>query len=291
MSDDLNTAVAIEAGKELAGAAPRIVHIAHPQAPSNMIPVALVTTTEGETTIVPLVEALEILDKREPFALRRDNLVRLYEAESLIAYVKRFGSERTLVYANTTGFEFTAVLDDHPEAPAGTPEDKAGWRAHRAYYACPRSPEWLAWTGRDGKASSQTEFADFIEGRLEDLVSADGFPRPVDILQVARNLNIRTKGQFQREMNPTNGDYIMVNKLETTSESTQIPRAFVIGVPVFEGGQRYQVECRIRFSIVGGTPQFSFVMHRRLEIERDAFNGVRSKIGTDTGRLILAGTP
>ncbi len=32
-------------------------------------------------------------------------------------------------------------------------------------------------------------------------------------------------------------------------------------------------------------------MHRRKEIERDAFNAVRLKVGERTKRLILAGTP
>ena len=62
-------------------------------------------------------------------------------------------------------------------------------------------------------------------------------------------------------------------------------------VVVFEGGVRYSVECRVRFAITEGVPAFSFTMHRRKEIERDAFNAVRLKVGEQTKRLILAGTP
>jgi hypothetical protein len=34
-----------------------------------------------------------------------------------------------------------------------------------------------------------------------------------------------------------------------------------------------------------------YTLHRRSEIERDAFNGVRATIESATGRLLLAGTP
>jgi uncharacterized protein YfdQ (DUF2303 family) len=285
-----NVQTILNAGAAGANVGTRILQIGFPGNPIT-IPVALGVDGDGAERVEVLDEVITALDKREPFDRMRENLATLSEVDSLIAYVKRYGSERTIVYANTAVFEFTAVLDDHPEGPAGSTADKAGWRAHRARYTCPRSPEWLAWTGKDGKAMRQTEFADFLESRLEDLVSAENMPKAVEVLAVARSLNIKTKGQFSREMNPTNGDYILINKQETTSDSTQIPRAFAIGVPVFEGGARYQVECRIRFSIAEGVPAFSYTMHRRAEIERDAFNEVRAKIGTDTGRLILAGAP
>lgn len=113
----------------------------------------------------------------------------------------------------------------------------------------------------------------------------------VEMLKVARELHIRTKGTFQREVNPTTGDFILVNKNETETGSTVIPRAFALAIPVFEGGERYQVEARVRFQLTGSGPMFSFTMHRRAEIERDAFDGVRQIIAVGTERPVLAGTP
>jgi len=276
-----DTAAAVKAGADTVKVADRVTWVAHPQDPDVKVPISI--TAGGGIALMG--DVLAVLDKRFVEAPRA-NTTKLTEVDSLIAHLKRWGSDATVVYADSVSFVLEAVLDDYP-ADATTD----AMRAHRAVYACPRSPEWVAWCAWDGKAMNQTTFADFIESRLEDMVGADGMPKPTDVLMVARQLNILTKGTFQREINPTNGDSIFVCKTETDAKSTQIPRAFMIGVPVFEGGTRYQVEARVRFALVEGRPAFSYTLHRRAEIERDAFGEVRAKVAKETGRLVLAGTP
>ena len=275
-----DTAAAVEAGRELAAATLRTTSLVHPLDRNIAIPLV----TKGDSVAIAS-EALAELDAR--WARRpRTGSSALTEVDSFVAHIKRWGSEATVVYADNAAMSFVAVLDDHPADPRTTAA-----RAHRATYACPRSNEWITWTALDSKAQSQTQFADFIESRLEDLTGAAGYPTPVEVLQVGRSLNILTKGTFQREINPTNGDSILVCKTETDSGSTAIPRAFMLAIPVFDGGVRYQVEARVRFALVEGRPSFSFTLHRRSEIERDAFGEVRAKVAKETGRLVLAGTP
>lgn len=297
MSDDETIQIpniletALGAAREHANIDTRIDDLAHPDDAETTIPVFL-ETGDGLTRVVAGKEALELLDSRLPGPRRREGAVRLTEVLSLIDYVNRYGDSNTVVYANTKELAFTAVLDEHPPGP-GAPKAGVGtaWRKFRALYACPRSSEWIAWTQCDGAQMKQEQFADFLEARLEDMAAIDGYPKPIEVLAVARQLNIRTKGEFRREINPTNGDAILVCKSETDTGSTQIPRAFAIVIPVFEQGARYQVEARVRFALVGGVPMFSYTLHRRAEIERDAFGEVRGKIAADTGRLVLAGTP
>ncbi len=283
-SDKNQIESALEAGEVLAALAPRMATLAHPEIPEIEIPIIL------DSTGTPLVfeAALATLDARADGPRRRKGTHRFTEVVSLIDYAKRYGNPaEAIVYADTAALAFVIVFDEHPP---GNDVADAAWREHRASYACPRSPEWLAWTALDGKAMTQEAFADFIEGRLEDLATGDGFPRATDVLTMARNLMIRTKGTFQREFNPTNGDSVLVNKTETDTGSTPIPRAFLLGIPVFEGGERYSVEARVRFGFVEGRPAFSFTMHRRKEIERDAFQAVRSQIAIATGIAVLAGS-
>lgn len=287
MSDD-NIKTALDAGRELAGLAPRFSFIAHPDDDGCKVPAMLVTNGDGDTQIALCADVLEALDARMPGPERRKGSLRFSEVDSLIAYVNRYGTDDTIVWADTSALGFVVVFDDHP---TGDADSNAAWREFRASYNCPRSPEWLAWTARDGKAMRQTEFADFIESRLEDLRVADGYAPPIEVLQMARQLNIRTKGEFRRELNPTNGDSILVHKTETDTGSTVIPRAFALAIPVFEGGARYQVEARVRFALGEAGAAFSYTMHRRPEIERDAFADVRAKVATETKRLILAGAP
>lgn len=175
----------------------------------------------------------------------------------------------------------------HPEGASS----KAAWRQHRAVYTCPRSPEWKAWSEQDGRPLAQEAFADFIEARLEDLKAGEGYPKPLDVLQMARHLVMHQKGTFKRKIDPTNGNGILINKVENDAGSTVIPRAFQLAIPVFEGGTRYLIEARVRFAIAEGRPVFSYTLHRRKEIERDAFNKVRSKFQAATAVVVLAGTP
>ncbi len=275
---------ALEAGNLAAQIALRVTNLTHPEIPEIEIPICL--SAEGEALVFK--DALAEFDRRADGPRRRTGVQRFSEVDSLIDYVKRFANPaEAIVYANTADLSFVVVFDEHPP---GNDVGDASWREHRASYACPRSPEWLAWSGFDGAQMTQAKFADFIESRLEDIATAEGFPRASDVLTMARNLMIRTKGTFQREFNPTNGDSVLVNKTETDTGSTPIPRAFLLGIPVFEGGARYSVEARVRFGVSDGGAAFSFTMHRRKEIERDAFAEVRAKIAAATGVVVLAGT-
>lgn len=295
MSDSDNAKTILEAGAKLAGAEPRVMWLGNHNDPSVMVPVALVTT-DGCGRIAVIGDALTELDKRAGGPLRRTGIVKLTEVDSFISFIGRWGGEATVVYADTAALGFVAVLNDHP---VGDGNGITAWRDHRVEYACPRSPEWIAWTAVDGEAMRQTEFADFIESRLEDIVqptSEDGginhiFPRPLELLEMSRNLHIHTKGTFQRTVDPTTGSYTLINKSEHEVGSTVIPRAFAIAIPVFEGGSRYELEARIRFVLGEAGPAFSFALHRRVEIERVAFGAVRDQVGKETARQVLAGKP
>lgn len=276
-----DTQAAIDAGLRSASAASRIQVFSHPLDQKIQVPLFV----EGNGDPAVLDDILNFLDAR--YAARpRTGTTILTEVDSFIAHLNRWGSDNTVVYANVADLSLVAVLDDHPTDPS-----TCASRIHRASYACPRSPSWIAWTSLDGEPQTQTKFADFVESRLEDMVGAAGMPAPTEVLQMARNLNILTKGTFQREMNPTNGDSIFIAKTETDAKSTAIPRAFMLGIQVFDGGARYEVEARVRFALVDGLPSFTFTLHRRTEIERDAFGEVRAKVATETSKLVLAGTP
>lgn len=232
---------------------------------------------------------IETADERAVAPRRRKGRTTLTEMASFVDHVNRYKSPDSVVVADNEQFQLTAIYNEHP---SGAEHAKTGWRDHLAVYTCPRSPEWLAWTKLDGVAQAQEAFADFVEERLEDLIiGADGagFPAPTDVLKMARDLLVLTKGTFQRTINPTTGAGVLVCKSETDTGSTQIPRAFLIAIPVFEGGARYQVEARIRFQLESGRPTFAFVLHRRKEIERDAFREARTHVVTETGLPLFAG--
>lgn len=274
----------LDAGRDLTEVKPRMLAVPHPSDPDVIVPATLVTAANGASHVAYAKEILDALDARRDGPHRRSGTTKITEVDSFIAFLKRWGSTDTVVYADTTALSLTAVIDDHP---AG---DASAWRGHRAIYSCPRAAEWIAWTEQADEPMSQSEFADWIEARLEDLVAGEGYPKPTELLTMARDLTIRTKGTFERKINPTTGDSVLVNKHETEIGSTVIPRAFLVAIPCFEGGDRYQLEARARFTLEGG-PRFTYTLHRANEIERDAFGEVRVKVADGAAVPVLAGTP
>lgn len=280
MSDNAQTI--LDAGERLAGVLPRVQWFDHGVA------VALTETRQAgsvATRVELMKDAMDAIDERAKGPRRRVLNATLHDEKSFIAYLVRWGSTgESVVYADLEELSFQAVLDDNPADPV-----TAAWRSHRAVYACPGSSEWKIWCQFDGKNMTQSDFGDFLESRLEDLRAAASYPAPTEVLQVARQLMIRTKGTFERQINPTTGDSILVNKSETDPGSTQIPRAFLINIPVFDGGQPYEIQARVRFSLNEGKPVFCYSLHRRNEIQRDAFDSVRTRIAEGTKMLVLAG--
>jgi uncharacterized protein YfdQ (DUF2303 family) len=282
MATDDGIKAALVAGEALAGAAHRVFDV-------HGVPMVLVPP--GHNMVLPS-DAIDRAERLADKPTRRMGQAIHTELASFVEHVNRFRSKDSAVWANTAGFQLTAVLNYHPAGPDGA---AAAWSDHRALYTAPRSDAWKVWSERDGKTLRQDALADFLEARLDDLVS-DGdkktsMPPPAAVLEMARNLQVHTKGRFERQVNPVTGEFSMICKQENEASSTPIPRAFLIGIPVFEGGDVYRVEVRVRFQMQDGAPLFALAMHRRAEIERDAFAGVRAAVIEKTKLPMFAGAP
>ncbi len=294
MTDETrDIAAAVIAGQQAATVADRVTDV---EALGIGIPVAV----QRDGAVHVLKEALATAESLMVEPVRRKGHVTLTEVDSFNAYVNRFKTPgRTVVYASTAQRRLTAVLDEMREGAVPDPDvetdwqaGRAGWREHRASYTCPLAPEWKTFTAAASKDMSQSAFGDFIEANMEYLASSvtDGYPPPGDVLQMARSLVINSKGTFSRKLNPTTGESSLVCETDHGAESTKIPRAFALALRVFEGGEAYQVEARLRFAMLNGTtPSFSFTMHRQAEIELQAFTDVREAVVKATGVPLFAG--
>jgi uncharacterized protein YfdQ (DUF2303 family) len=273
---------AFEAGALSMDPTRRTATVKHPRS-NREIPIAV--RQEGNGAIyVGVAEDIEArMAALAPAPDRNKGTQSLADLDSFTAHVNRFKTATTVIYSDIAAFSLTAVYNEGGDAV------NPAWRDHRAIYTCPRSPQWVLWTSRDGKAQTQEDFADFVEANLHDISAAKGYPAPTEILAMARDLMVLTKGTFQRQINPTSGAGILVCKTETETGSTQIPRAFALTIPVFDGGAPYHVEARIRFALTNGQPTFTYNLHRRTEIERDAFHDVRKQAAEATERPVWAG--
>lgn len=252
------------------------------------IPIALVPQS---MRIDVLTKVLDEAEKRAETPRRRKGTAAHEEVDSFIAHVNRFKDAGSVVFAEPSKTRLVAILDYHHAGHDSAPR----WGEHRSVYSCPLSKQWQAWTSRDGRDMTQDQFGEFIDANMVDLASARAdekdFAQPADVLLMARNLTIRTKGEFTRSINPTTGEGTLISKLENDAQSTKIPRSFLLGIPVFEGGEVYRVEARVRFQMRDGKPVFAYSLVQPEAIVRDAFGSVRKRVASETSLPVFAGTP
>jgi len=71
-----------------------------------------------------------------------------------------------------------------------------------------------------------------------------------------------------------------------------IPEQFVIGVPVFENGEKWRVDVRLRYRIEEGGRLVMWVeLVRPHKVIEEAVKELRAKISEGTDLIILNGTP
>jgi uncharacterized protein YfdQ (DUF2303 family) len=283
-----DVAAAVEAGKQAVTLADRMVALA--PFTDDAIPVVMVR--QGET-VKPLAELVALQDERAPAPRRLRGTATFTELASFIAHVNRFKDGASVIFADTVTPTLTAVLD----YSQGGGEVAPRWGQHRSVYTLPLSAKWQLWLRHDAEPMGQEAFAQFVEDHLEDIRSPSGdsgesdLPAAAELLTMARNLVIRSRGEFSRSINPVTGEYALVSKHENTSESTKIPRGFLLGIPVFEAGAPYALEARMRFSMLNARPTFAYALANPDEKVRDAFNEVRTLAEARTGLPVLAGSP
>lgn len=285
-----NAEACIDAGIGLAQIENRITEV---EVDGVDVPVAL---TPNGMTLHVLADVIKAADERAQKPRRLRGTATHHELESFITHLNAFKDPASVVFADVNNVKLTAVFD-YNVAGAGTEgENVARWGQHRSVYACPLSAEWKRWTGANEQWMGQDKFAQFIEDNMVDLANPsssdyDVMPKPAAVLEMARKLSINIQGEFKREINQTTGESTLINKTEHGPNSTKIFKAFVLGIPVFEAGEKYRVEARLRFTIADGPPKFSYALYQSDAIKRDAFGEVRAKVAAATDLPVYAGSP
>lgn len=247
------------------------------------IALAGVRNVEGmPVAIVPDGSHIVKMENILPQPLRKRGLWVLHSAASFIDLVNEEKLPSTRIYSDASSRTFVAVFNDHGNMP--------GWRDHRAVYACPVSPEWSAWTGKDGRQMSQVDFAQFIEANLPDMAE----PPAADMLEISRSLEAKKKVNFASGIRLSNGQNELTYEEEISGTAAkgklQVPEIFTIGIPVLEGGERYAVQARLRYRIQdGGRLTIWFELVRPHKVLEDAINNVRGEIAEKTQLKVFAG--
>lgn len=289
--EDTGVEAIVEAGRESANAEQRI-HAYETGAADedgdwvDTEAIPLVTHADGSLHLSD--EVLRITELRRAEPRQAWGVVHFDELTSFILWFRANQTTCSTIWASQAHVAVTAIIDDDG-INEDNDEDVIGWRRNRAIYTCKLSPEWQRWNKINGVQMTQESFADFLDANLSDLASVKDYPTPAAVLEMARNLNVLTKGTFQRIIDPKTGGGQLVCKDEHDPGSTQIPRAFALRLRAFVGSEAWEVEARIRFVVKENKALFTITLHRIDEILTEAFDAVRKKVAEDTDTDVYAG--
>jgi uncharacterized protein YfdQ (DUF2303 family) len=189
--------------------------------------------------------------------------VALIEAGSFCDYVNRFKNGDTLIFAavTETGATLTALLDYHGapvRADGESTEPKANYCEHMATLALSETVEWRGWRMTDRKPMSQFDFATWLEENsgLFNCVK-DGVLRGAELLELVNTLHGKSDVRFSSMIRLKDGS----NKLAYDEDvglqgkinggSIELPSVISAGMVVFQGGEPFQVDARLKSRIEG----------------------------------------
>lgn len=239
------------------------------------------------------------LEASRPHPKRITGTATFTDLASLITHTKRFcGSDSTL-YADAEGPRLVAVLNYHGAV--------AGWTDHRGQYLFPFSKEWLAWQERASEEMSLVDFASFLEDHVADVIEPNSqtakefaalhhceFATASRLMELARGLSIHVAAKVAEHKNLASGEGHVTFQTEhqdQTGAALRIPSAFMLGIPVFEQGVRYQIPVRLRYRVINGAIRWAFALHRTDQAFENAFREACSMAAEQTGLQLLYGTP
>lgn len=221
--------------------------------------------------------------------------VTLADLDSFAAYVKRYQSPTTLIFAKvtTTGATFTAIFDYHraKSDKLEKSDTQANRVAHRATYPCPRSHEWQQWSDNNGKAMSQEAFARFVDANMPDITSPDS----ALLLELILNFEAKSNVSFSSEVKPQSGARVLkyAESIEGTGNTSQgtmkVPELIGINVPIFYGGKRFPLQAKLFYRPSGGKLNISYELRRPHEVVDLAIKDIVADIKAETAIAPLLG--
>lgn len=200
---------------------------------------------------------------------------------SFIEYWKVFSDPESRIFGDRDGKRLFGVIDYHQ------PETGPRWLSHTVTLQLRNTQEWNIWTSKNEKQMTQAEMALFIEDNAPDVVD----PSAATMMEIASTLEAQETATFDSAVRLDNGNTRFSYRNETTATvgagKFDIPKAFLISIPIFEGMERVQIQARLRYKIQSKGLQMWYALWRHAASERDAFDQVVAKVSDSCGTILI----
>jgi len=246
------------------------------------------------------------LDEYEQRPERKRGTLTLDDLPSFVEAVKLHARDTTALFASADKRTIQAVFDYHEKS-----NGQADWLQHRAVYPFPITPEWDAWSNISGKWIEQATLAQFLEDHVVEVVEparamdlarrwaeqlSIEFATPARMMSLSRGLAVTVDTKVAEARNLGTGEASL--RFEETHQGAdgkalQVPGALLIEVPIFRGGNAYQLPARLRYRLekekAGILWQIS--LYRADLALRDAVREACETVRADTDLPLFYGTP
>lgn len=256
---------------------------------------------------VELVDPKPHLDKYLAAPERREGTATLLDLDSFIRHVNRFKDDDSAIFGDPEpgSPSLTAVLDYHR---AGS-ESAARFGRHRSVYHFPISEEWQAWASVEGTEFGTAALAEWLEDRIVDVLDPEkagetptalaevlgvSLATPQRLLELSKGLEVRVDQRVVEKRNLSTGEAQLVFEQTHSNDVGQplkIPGAFLVGIPVFRSGERYQLAIRLRYRVREGRVSWLLSRHRPDAILQDALTQAFEEARDQTELPLLVGRP
>lgn len=228
------------------------------------------------------------LERFADFPRRKRAQVTVYDQASFADYVnlhKVMGVTALFGQVTECGGSFFGIIDYHQQKG-----EDANWGEHVVQLPLAFTPEWRRWTGFDGDALTQVQFAEFVQDNLPDIVA----PPAADLLEVVQDLIAKKSVSFRSTQRLDNGQtgLLYEEQIQTNKRDGQIdvPHEFTVSIAPFVGSPMVGITARLRFRISdGGALHFIYKLNQPHKIVEAAFDSARGYIAEQTGIPVLLG--
>lgn len=184
-----------------------------------------------------------------------------------------------------------------------------GWRALRASYAFPISPEWARWVRVFGASLTTEQLAVLLEDRIGDVASREavasagielpaGFrqAQPAELLTLSEGLSLNVSRKVREIRKRDNGtsDLAFAEEHDTRDASGKpitIPNGFVLALAPFVDGTPFAVPVRLRYAVRGGEVIWTLTAHNADVALRRCVQGEVDAFAEATKVQVLWGSP
>lgn len=223
---------------------------------------------DGDAALVPDGYSLEDLEQFESQPRRVEETLKARTLQGFLDYFEKFNTPNTAVFAHPTTGVVEAVFDYHhpdPDGPYSGPDPQ--WGDHTISYDPRMSRQWKTWTRASGDMMDQLDFAEFIEEHAEDVVN----PPSAELLELARDFEAKKDVTFKKANRQQSGDVQLQYEEDTSvTGDVEVPEKFTLGLPILDGGDRWEVKARFRYRLRNGNLKMGFKILQPDEIKEQA---------------------